>query len=86
VCQLRRFFASKNDILRRYFAFCVENLRRKSPEKIVEKGRDARVASKIRRKIHIASIISDAIKKIDFIENHIIASKIRRKIKFASKN
>ena len=25
-------------------------------------------------------------KKIDFIENHIIASKIRRKIKFASKN
>ena len=84
--QLRRFFASKNELLRRYFAFCVEIWRRKSPEKIAEKDCDAKVASKIRRKIYIASFIFDAIKKIDFIENHIFASKIRRIIKFASKN
>src|SRR5436189_2564861 len=83
-CQLRRFFASKNELLRRYFDFCVEIMRRKSPEKIAKKVCDARIASKIRRKIYIASFIFDAIKKYEFIEIENDASKKRRKFKNAS--
>src|SRR4051812_19474978 len=83
VCQMRRFFASKNDFLRRYFDFCVEILRRKSPEKIAKKVCDARIASKIRRKIYVASFIFDAIKK----NTNLLKSKImRRKNDANSKN
>jgi len=84
VYDLRRFFASKNDFLRRNFTYCVEIWRRKSPEKIAEKVCDAKIASKIRRKIYIASFIFDAIKKTDFIEIENSASKKRRKFKIAS--
>src|SRR5436189_4547281 len=31
-CHLRRIFASNNDRLRRFFAYCVKYLRRKSPK------------------------------------------------------
>ena len=61
--------------MRRFFAYCVENLHRKSPEKIAEKWCDATVASNFRRKIHIASFFSTQHKNQNLLKTKIVRRK-----------